>query len=135
MKQQFILDEDNAPDTYVKESGVSGLGIFAVRNFKKDEVIFDYNNFEDSWFKIKFEDLTESQISKNWYVPLDSEWCLTNDKYSKFSYINHSRNANCKWLVRDRLILAARAIQKDEELFIDYRVEERPNRKKYPSWI
>ena len=32
-------------------------------------------------------------------------------------------------------LLADKDISKDEELFIDYRLEERPNRKEYPFWI
>ena len=66
---------------------------------------------------------------------IDNEWCFTNNKYSKFSYINHSRDANCKWLVKEKLILADKNIDKDEELFIDYRLEERPNRVEFPNWI
>jgi SET domain-containing protein len=135
MSENFLIEEDNAPDTYVKKSNVSGLGLYAIKDFRKGDVVFDYNHFEESWFKIKFEDLTEEQIGKNWYIMIDNEWCFTNNKYSKFSYINHSRDANCKWLVKEKLILADKNIDKDEELFIDYRLEERPNRVEFPNWI
>jgi SET domain-containing protein len=129
------VEEDNAPDTYIKKSDVAGYGLFASKHFKKGEKVIDYNLFPDSWYKLLYSDLSAEQISKNWYIMLDEAYCLTNDKLSKFSYINHSRNANCEWLVADRLVIAKEDIVVDAELFIDYRLEPRPNRQSYPEWI
>ena len=52
---------------------------------------------------------------------------------TKFSYINHSRKPNC--LRSDSTVVTTRDIIEGEELFIDYRIEPRPNRTEYPSWI
>mgnify|MGYP003335081426 CR=1 FL=1 len=129
------VEEDNGPDTYVKKSHIDGFGLFAMKDFNPGDVVVDYNLFPGSWYKMRYADLTEEQICKNAYVMIDSEYCLTNDKYSKFSFINHSREANCDWIIRDRVIVAAQPIFKDEELFIDYRMAPRPNRVGWPEWI
>ena len=131
----IIVEEGNAPETYVKESSIEGYGLFASKDFKKGELIVDYNLFPENWYKMKYVELSEEQNRKNWYVMIDNENCITNDKFSKFSYINHSRNSNCFWNINKRIITADRDIKKDEELFIDYRLEPRPNGVEFPDWI
>lgn len=134
-KIEYILEEDNGPFTYVKKSNISGLGLFASKNFSKDEIVIDYKPFIKNFFKIKYCDLNEVQINKNWLIKIDNEYCFTNDKYSKFSYLNHSRNPNCACFDEEKTIKTIKFIKKDEELFIDYRKEFRPNRIKFPNWI
>jgi hypothetical protein len=134
-KSYLLIEEDNAPDTYVKKSIIEGFGLYASKEFKFGDLIIDYNLFPENWYKMKYVDLSEEQIRKNWYVMIDNQNCITSDKYSKFSYINHSRNPNCFWNVDKRIISADRDIQKDEELFIDYRLEPRPTRTNFPKWI
>lgn len=131
----MLIDNDDAPFTYVKESNVEGYGLFAAKDIKKYDLVIDYRMFPKDWYKTRFVDLTEEQIKKNWYVMLDNEECITSDKYSKFSYINHSRTPNCDWIMNIHKIIANRDIKKDEELFIDYRLEPRPNRVSFPEWI
>ena len=105
------------------------------KDFKKGDVIVDYNNFAKSFYKLEWKKLKPEQYNKNWLIPLDNEYCLTNDKANKIHYLNHSRNPNCNWYINKLIIVANKNIQKDEELFIDYRLERRPNREKFPSWI
>jgi hypothetical protein len=131
----IVIDNDDAPYTYVKPSLIEGYGLFAAKDIKKNDLVIDYRMFPKDWFKTRFVDLTEEQIRKNWYVMLDSEECITSDKFSKFSYINHSRSPNCDWVLNIHKIIANRDIKKDEELFIDYRLEPRPNRISFPEWI
>jgi hypothetical protein len=131
----IIIDNDDAPYTYVKPSLIEGYGLFASKDIKKNDLVIDYRMFPKDWFKTRFVALTEEQIRKNWYVMLDSEECITSDKFSKFSYINHSRSPNCDWVLNIHKIIANRDIKKDEELFIDYRLEPRPNRISFPEWI
>jgi SET domain-containing protein len=131
----IIIDNDDAPFTYVKNSDVEGYGLFAAKNIKKNDLVIDYRMFPKDWYKTRYIDLTEEQIRKNWYVMLNSEECITSDKWSKFSYINHSRTPNCDWVLSIHKIIANRDIEKDEELFIDYRTEPRPNRVSFPEWI
>lgn len=131
----ILIEEDNAPDTYVKESSVEGYGLFASKDFNKNDLIIDYNLFSDSWYQTTYDKLTEYQILKSRFVMIDEINCITSDKISKFGYLNHSRNPNCICLFKKRNVIAVRDIQKDEELFIDYRLEYQPNRVNYPEWI
>lgn len=131
----MLVEDDNAPDTYVSKSSVEGYGLYSSKDFKKGEIVIDYNLFPESWYTLRYSELSQEQIRKNWYVMLDEEHCITSDKYSKFSYINHSRAPNCDWLVNDKIIVANIDISKGTELFIDYRLEPRPNRTSYPNWI
>ena len=130
-----LVEEDNAPYTYVKESSIEGFGLYASKDFVKGDLIIDYNLFAENWYNMKYTNLSEEQIRKNWYVMIDNENCITSDKYSKFSYINHSRTPNCFWDIGKRIIFADGDINTNEELFIDYRLEPRPNRIKFPDWI
>lgn len=130
-----LIEEDNAPATYVGRSFTEGLGLFAARDILAGELVIDYGMFPTNWYKLRYDELSEEQIRKNWYVMLDNETCIASDKWSKFSYINHSRTPNCDWEVRINKIIANKNIQKGAELFIDYRKEPRPNRVEYPEWI
>jgi SET domain-containing protein len=131
----IIIEEDNAPDTYVKESSVDGYGLFASKDFKKGDLIIDYNLFPKSWYELDYNDLSEDKIKKSRFVMINNNRCITSDKISKFGYINHSRNSNCKCFFEKKMVIADKDIQKDEELFIDYRLEPRPNRVDFPDWI
>jgi hypothetical protein len=129
------LQIDNAPLTYIGVSPIAGKGIFAEIPFLKGETILDYNPFKDTFYKSKWVDLTKFQTDHNWMIPIDDEYCLTSDPVSKIHYFNHNRNPNCEWLIPEMKIKAARYIPHGEELTIDYRVEIRPNRDKFPDWI
>jgi SET domain-containing protein len=131
----IIVEEDNAPDTYVNESSIEGYGLFASKDFKKEDLIIDYNLFPESWYELDYNDLSEDKIKRSRFVMINNNRCITSDKISKFGYINHSRNSNCKCIFEKRLVIADRDIKKDEELFIDYRLEPRPNHVKFPDWI
>lgn len=131
----YILEEDNAPNTYISKSEISGYGLFASKQFMEKEIIIDFFMFPKSIFVMKFSELSEEQIRKNWYIAINDTYCVTNDKFSKFSYINHSRTPNCFWNIKNGLILAYSKIEKGSELFIDYRLEFRPNRTNLPTWL
>ena len=131
----IIIDNDDAPFTYVKESAVEGYGLFAAKDIRKDDLVIDYRLFPRDWKKVLFTELSEEQASKHRYVMLDDEECITSSKLSKFSYINHSREPNCDWALSIHKIIANRDIKKDEELFIDYRSAPRPNRVSCAEWI
>ena len=133
--RDIIIDNDDGPYTYVKGSSVEGLGLFARCDIKKNDLVIDYRLFPRDWRKKLYAELPEEYVRKNWYVMLNDEECITTDKWSKFSYINHSREPNCDWVLSMHKIIANRDINKDEELFIDYRAEPRPNGVCYPEWI
>jgi SET domain-containing protein len=126
---------DNAPDCYVMSSRVHGMGLYAGKDFKKGEVIVDMTPYRKEFYKIRYDELNEYQISRNWYVQVDDEYCVTFDRFSKFAYLNHSRSPSADWLIEEYLIIAKKDIKHDEEITIDYRVEQRPTRKNWPDWI
>lgn len=131
----MLVEEDNAPDTYIKNSPISGQGLFAKRDFQQNEIIVDYRPFIGSFYKLEWNELKPEQYNKNWLFPLNENFCFTNDKSCKFHYLNHSRTPNCDWLIKDYIVVANCKILKNEELFIDYRLEYRPNRKEFPIWV
>ena len=135
MPDEIIIEDDNAPDTKVKASFTEGYGLFAARDFSRGETIVDYNLFPDSWYETRYNQLNTEQIRRNWYIMIDSDRCTTSDRWSKFSYINHSRKPNCLWKVEEKLILADLNITEGDELFIDYRLRPRLNRAEYSKWI
>ena len=121
--------------TYIGNSPIAGSGVFAEIPFLTNEIILDYRPYMDTFYKIRWNDLTEEQISRNWLIPIDDVYCLTSDKTSKIHYFNHDRNPNCIWDIKEGIIKAGRYIPCNQELTIDYRVEYRPNRKTWPEWI
>jgi hypothetical protein len=131
---QPLVQDDNAPDTYVSLSGTHNYGLFSSRRFASGEIIVDYNLFGDSYREEDFFSLPSEVVEHGWFLILEGTRCLTSDRFSKFSYVNHSRNPNCVWLRERRLICANSSIPKDTELFIDYRVEPLPSGFNPPDW-
>jgi hypothetical protein len=129
------VEIDNAPLAYIGDSTIAGYGVFAKNTFVKEDIILDYRPFMDTFYKIKWSDLNRYQTSHNWMIPINEEYCLTSDPISKIHYFNHSRNPNCEWDIKEGIIKAARYIEIDEELTIDYRIEYRPTRENFPEWI
>jgi len=126
---------DNAPNCYVMSSKLHGMGLYANKNLEEGEVIVDMTPYKHEFYKIRYDQLNEYQISRNWYIQVDDENCITFDRFSKFCYLNHSRDPSANWLINEFIITAKRFIKHDEEITIDYRVEQRPNRKVWPEWI
>jgi hypothetical protein len=129
-----LVEDDNAPDTYVSLSGIHGCGLFANKKFEAGEIVVDYNLFSDHYREDDYFNLSQEIIDRGWFLVIEGSRCLTTDTFSKFSYINHSRSPNCVWLRERRIICAARVLKKDTELFIDYRIEPLPPGAKAPSW-
>lgn len=129
----MFIEENISKNTEVRESEIEGKGLFATKDIEKGEIILDWS-FSDSWYKMKWEDLREDQIRKNWYYG-DEEECWTIDKMSQFSYVNHSRNPNMIVDFPNKKTFAARDIKEGEEIMFDYRTEQRPGRKDFPKWI
>ena len=101
----------------VKEAGKKGKGVFALKDFKKDEFILHIDGkvvetdkpssypkeIRDQWFPI-------GQIgNKRRYVFPKSPW----------KYLNHSCNPNAG-IKNNRDIVAMKSIKKGEEIVFDY---------------
>jgi len=120
-------------NTYVNFSNIEGKGLIAKVDLKKDEVIVDYRNLV--WYTLNVHQLTEYQINRNWLIMLEENMCETTDTIKELYYMNHSRTPNTNWYIKEKYITAAKDIKAGEEITIDYRLEERSNRIKFPAWI
>ena len=118
----------------IRQSVIQGVGLFADCDISAGEVLIDYRNI-GGWYDLPVEDLTKYQINHNWLIMKNDGLCETTDEQGLLFYINHSRIPNTNWFIKDKYITAARDIKKDEEITIDYRLEERTNRISFPDWI
>ena len=118
---------------YIDKSNIEGNGLKTKRNIKQGEVIVDYRDLP--WYKMSVHDLTEYQINHQWLIMLEQDMCETTDVVKELRYMNHSRTPNTNWYIEDKYITASIDIEAGEELTIDYRIEKRTNRIKFPEWI
>jgi len=118
---------------YVKKSEIQGEGLFSYEDIKQGELIVDYRKLQ--WYTLHVDNLSEYQISRNWLIMLEDGLCETTDTIKELYYMNHSRNPNTNWFIKEKYITAARDIKAGEEITIDYRLEERTNRISFPDWI
>jgi SET domain-containing protein len=118
---------------YIKKSEIQGEGLFSYEDIKQGEIVVDYRQLE--WYTLHVDNLSEYQINRNWLIMLENSLCETTDHIKELYYMNHSRTPNTNWLIKEKYITAARAIKAGEEITIDYRLEERSNRKSFPVWI
>jgi SET domain-containing protein len=102
---------------YVAPSKIcSGLGIFAKKGIKKNEIIFKFEG------KIVYQDYTN--ISMPYALQLDfNKYLLPEGNYK---YINHSCSPNSYVkLINDELyLIACKNIKKDEEITYNYNTSE-----------
>lgn len=118
---------------YVDDSKIQGKGLIAKIDISKNEIIVDYRDVV--WHKKSVHDLTEYEINHQWIVMLEEDVCETTNIVKEITYMNHSRTPNTNWFVEQKYITAARDIKAGEEITIDYRLEKRSNRTKFPDWI
>jgi SET domain-containing protein len=129
------INIDNAPLTYVANSNIHGLGLFAEIPFLKGEIVLNYGLFPEIWYECLYSDLSDEKKEKSNFIMIDEERCITTDKKTKFGFVNHSRFPNCDYDLKNRLLIANRLISCNEEITIDYRVEYETYKKEFPDWI
>lgn len=127
---------NNIQFSYIKKSPIHGYGLFAKSTIIKESIlgflggqVIDWDHYKKIVNKIK-NSLGEYQkyICMEWNA-LDEDTLLIRPFRTRYSLINHSRTPNLKILRNPMRIIATRDIEKDEELFLDYRDE--PLRKEY----
>jgi SET domain-containing protein len=126
---------DNAPDCYVKNSSIHGLGLFAGKHFKKGDVVLNFGLFPEEWYTSLYCKLSEEKKKRSGYIMLDDSRCITTDKRTKFGYVNHSRTPNCDYDLKNRLLIANCNIKINSEITIDYRHEPLPKGESSPDWV
>ena len=126
------IEIDNAPNTKVIRVNGNRWSLVASKDFTQNEIVLDFNGYDQFWFRIPISRLDRKQIERNWYIP-DGDHCYTCQKSTKFNYIHQSINPNCLWHISDKLIKAARHIDRNEEITIDFRLEIRTGSDKFPD--
>lgn len=129
--------------TQVRESGIHGKGVFAMRDFAEGETIMEYTGEVISWQEAQDRHPHDpSNPNHTFYFHIDDTRVidgLRNGNSAK--WINHSCDGNCEAdEVRGRIyIKALRNIRSGEELHYDYGLvtDERYTAKlraEYPCW-
>ena len=112
------------------------VGVFAVRNFKKGELIDDMDSPEEVVFihdreVRKLDPITRRRIKRFCVMDDDGEYCVPADMNNMGSswYFNHSCDSNVGYNDRGDFV-TLRHIRSGEELFLDYgRMYTDPNLK------
>lgn len=101
----------------VGESAIAGRGLFATRDLKKGEVIFEFHGPV-----IKYSFTPNYRKGPHWLNLGKNTWGMPMNK-SAWRYINHSCRASAGFRARTKII-AFRNISKGEEVTIDYSMTE-----------
>ena len=106
-------------DVIVKESGIEGRGVFAAKDFKKNEVVLDWSSSPVLTSKQVKEVSEEDQK----YVYYDKNKYILVEAPARF--VNHSCDPNT--FIKGFCGIAKRDIQKGEEITEDYSKENNPD--------
>lgn len=115
---------------YIKKSGIEGLGIFAKKDIKKDEILFEVKGriIKDSYgHEAGYSYQQYLDIGPNWLVIAKNIW-LSPYNSNPWRYINHSCQANAGRKGKTTIV-AIQNIKKNEEITIDYSITEED-----PAW-
>jgi len=106
-------------DVIVEESDVEGKGVFALRDFKKGEVVLDWSS-SPVLTQEEIKRLSAEQEKFVYY--LGNGGILVNPPAR---FVNHSCDPNT--FIRGFFGIAKRGIKKGEEITEDYLLEDNPN--------
>jgi len=112
---------DNISNTYVSHSSVHGFGLFASKDIKADKKIGKIDGQLIDRKHIHHFRKSNKIYGYNEWTAISEDKLLARPFRTKYGYINHSRLPNVK--LDGFNIVTIREIQKDEEIFIDYRQE------------
>ncbi len=99
----------------VKNSNIEGLGIFALRNFKKGEIVLHWNTSHI----LSKEKIDQMSNKKKKYISfLDNKYVIMQEPEK---YVNHSCNSNT--ITKKFCDIAIKNIQAGEEITTDYNKE------------
>jgi SET domain-containing protein len=122
MKEINLEDTiDNLKNTYIQKSNVDGYGLFAHTKIDKNTIL----GYLDGQI-IEWELHSKYNLTLEWNA-IGNNKLLVRPYRTKYSYINHSREANLLIQYDPIRVIAKRDIVKDEELFLDYRLEPLSN--------
>lgn len=115
----------------VKPSKVHGVGVFALRNINKNEEFF--KNVDKQEFLVKEKELEKNlpeyqidYIEKIHNYEKGYSLMINNINLIPItSFLNHSKNPNVKWYEKNNCYKSLKFIKKDEELLIDYKIDNK----------
>jgi len=134
MRENINFDE--CPDCAIGKSQIQGQGLFALKIFKRGEVVADYSLSSQNWEKCQFEKIPLKYKETAWWIGLTKDFALLAKAESSFMRANHSRTPNTNWDPEKMTLTANRTIQPGEEITYDYRKEIAPDNVKSnpPRW-
>ena len=100
---------------YVKETAGRGLGVFAVRDILKDEIIAEFNG---PAVTIEQMEGIPQEVWDHLFNVGVNDYLIVRDPASR---TNHSCDPNAG-IIRDVFLVAMRDIKKDEEITFDYSI-------------
>lgn len=115
--------EEFDKSVYVKDSQIHGKGIYTSRLIKTGEKIMVISGEVISGDECERRENEENNV----YIFWNGETYIDTNKTDKIKYINHDCDYNCEVHDRDESslwLVAARDINIDEELTIDYGYDE-----------
>ena len=107
-------------DVVIKPSNIHGKGIFALRDFKRGEIVLDWQPCSTILSKKEVERLPI--VEKQYVSVTDKRYVLLQ---SPARFVNHSCDANAQGILQGYATL--REIRKGEEITIDYSKEKVPS--------
>jgi len=128
-KQQDFYNWLHGFKIYVAPSKIHGVGIFAINNIKKGELIFEYINNGKS-YKIPRKVLSKAGINKNqqdvlsrmYYADEEAIYIKFNNNIHWVNFMNHSRNPNMIYGLNK--YFAKKNIKANEELTLDFSAKQ-----------
>ncbi|MGE4457421.1 MAG: SET domain-containing protein-lysine N-methyltransferase [Arcobacteraceae bacterium] len=152
-KKQFVFNDVTENLSFVKRatvcnitkgeiapSNIHGFGLFANDNISQGEILCtldgqrmsydEYTKLHNLFRQNGLVPYTEKFFFMEWNM-IEKEAVLTRPYRTMYSYINHSKNANCLVMPHDDNqavdLISTRKITKGEEILLDYTLEPLPN--------
>lgn len=119
----MIIENDFEKYVYVKDSQIHGKGIYTSVPIKDGEKILIIRGEVISGHECERREDEENNV----YIFWNGDTYIDTNNTEKIKYINHDCSYNCEVQDRDESslwLVAARDIEIDEELTIDYGYEE-----------
>jgi SET domain-containing protein len=112
---QKIPIGDSMPDVIVKNTGKKGKGVFALRNFKKDEVILRMD-CSDVFYERDIDNISRHHLNHAYHLGHGKNFFMKSPE----KFINHSCNPNA--FDKQGVAFAMKNIKKGEEIIYDYSI-------------
>lgn len=120
---------DNVSPTYIDDSDIHGLGLFAAESLERGTVLGTLDGQVMSWDRycsvraaLSLPPDAKEYLFLEWNA-LAPDTLLVRAFRTKYSYINHARQPNVELRSRPLEVVALRDIAQGEELLLDYRKE------------